>query len=507
MRLTDNPVPERSRQAPMALLFILGTFVRRLVLRAWPLFIVVFLRKSGGGAQFSVLMVVLAITAVSLVVSLINYFRYYFWLDEHTLYVEEGVLRKSRVSVPFDRIQSINSEQNVLFQLFGLVRLEVDTAGSKGSEVKMHAVSKKLAQQIHDYVFENKTAPIPGDDAVVEEKHEEVSNDWRSLLKLSPFALLKVGLAQNHFRAILVLFAFLVARFEDARELLGEEVFDYVDTVSESSFYTDVILISELIAFVLLFSIVASILTVIARYWGFHLYESLRGMKTEAGLFTRRQKNLSYRRAQLIQFSRGPVSRFFGFYQLKVYQAAAEGPRGRDAVQIPGCPDEKLAGIMAKFFSGKEVLKANELEYKIQKVYAFRKWLFIGLLRSAIAAIIIYFLASPEDWWLFAIPGAYASYDFIYQYLWCRKFRFGFTEDTLSINTGFWITKYQSIQLHKVQAVDIIQGIYQRQKGYADLLLFTAGGSVRIPYLTLKEANALQDFILYKVESSAEKWM
>lgn len=498
-----NPVPERSRQSPIALVFIIGIFLKRIAMRAWPL-LLIFLKPSQSGGHFSfLLIVVLGMILVSLFSGLLDYYKFYFWLDENNLYVEQGMLKKSKVSIPFDRIQSINTEQSLFYRALNIVRLEIDTAGSRGAEVKIQAVTKEQALQIHDYVMSNKSlAPIDStlENALAEEP--ELSSKWKPVLTLSLVDLLKIGLAQNHLRAIFIIAAFLFARFEDAREILGEKVLENIDTLSESNFFSDVLMVSFLVVFGILVSILVSLITVFARFYGFQLSESATGMKTESGLFTKRQLNLNFKRTQVFQYTAGPVRKLFGMYHVLVFQAAAEGASSRDAVQIPGCPANQLDAIQAKFFEGKETVE--ELIFRISRKYVFRKWLFKGFLMGVLLAVVCVVFNQP---WFLLLVGLYMAYELWRNYAYYLHFRFGFSEDLFAVRSGFWVLKYRTIQLYKVQAVEIGQGIYQRKMGYADLVLYSAGGFLTIPYIELEQARLLQDYILFKVESTREKWM
>ena len=67
---------------------------------------------------------------------------------------------------------------------------------------------------------------------------------------------------------------------------------------------------------------------------------------------------------------------------------------------------------------------------------------------------------------------------------------------------------YRTVALlfRKIQRVTVTQSRYQRRKDLASLRLYTASGSVRIPYIKHAEARQLRDYILYKVESSQQAW-
>ena len=60
---------------------------------------------------------------------------------------------------------------------------------------------------------------------------------------------------------------------------------------------------------------------------------------------------------------------------------------------------------------------------------------------------------------------------------------------------------------HKIQSVQLNQSIYQRQKKVATLKMFTAGGSIIIPFIQEREAFSIYNYILYKTESENQAWM
>ncbi|MES2630024.1 MAG: PH domain-containing protein [Bacteroidota bacterium] len=498
MQSSKNPVTAPTRQSMIALVFIISTFLRRIVLRAWP-FLIIALKPNSEGRYIGLLVILGGIALISLAAGLVNYFRFRFWLTDDNLNVEQGLVRKSVVSIPFDRIQSINTEQNLLFRVFDIVRIEVDTAGSKGSEVTIHAIDKELASQLHDFVMENKKAVKETADNEDEVPESDVS--WRTILHLDLCQLVKTGLAQNHLRAILVIGAFLLARIQDVSELMGDKVIDRIDELSNSDWFSDMLAVSVLVVFGILVSVLVSLITVITRFYNFRLSESVKGMKTESGLFTRRQQNISFKRTQIFQYTAGPVRKLLGIYNVKVFQAAAD-PSSKGAVQIPGCPDDQVAEIKSRFFEGRTPV--TELPYRISRVYVFRRWLLGGLLRGSLAAIVCICL---KEWYLLPLIGAYMLYDLVKHALFYHYYRFGFSDDLLTIRSGFWILKYRTVQWYKIQSVEVAQGIYQRQKEYADLVFYTAGGSVTIPFIELGKARLLQNYVLYKVESSGEKWM
>jgi uncharacterized membrane protein YdbT with pleckstrin-like domain len=94
----------------------------------------------------------------------------------------------------------------------------------------------------------------------------------------------------------------------------------------------------------------------------------------------------------------------------------------------------------------------------------------------------------------------------LYFWLYSRKYLFSWTSNLIHINTGVFGNRTIVLKWEKIQSVKISQSLYQQHKFLADLIINTAGGPIKVPYIPLKAARELQNFALYKVESSEEGW-
>jgi putative membrane protein len=95
----------------------------------------------------------------------------------------------------------------------------------------------------------------------------------------------------------------------------------------------------------------------------------------------------------------------------------------------------------------------------------------------------------------------------VYQYYLRKKWRFQFTDDTLLIKYGVLERVSKAILLRKVQGVQIKQSPYQFKNALSTILLHTASGDIKIPYIPLETAWDIKNYILFKVEASKYKWM
>src|SRR5690606_18067478 len=78
------------------------------------------------------------------------FFRYRVTPD--SLLIRDGVFRKRQLDIRFERVQGINTTQNLVLRLFRLVTVNVDTAGAKGQEAQLPAVRHTVAAALRERI-------------------------------------------------------------------------------------------------------------------------------------------------------------------------------------------------------------------------------------------------------------------------------------------------------------------------------------------------------------------
>ena len=87
--------------------------------------------------------------------------RYGYTLTENELIVARGVLIRSVVAIPTNRIQHVDTRQGPLEQWMGLARLQVHTASGVGSDGVIPGLAFEVAEALRDKLVE-----VGGDDGV-----------------------------------------------------------------------------------------------------------------------------------------------------------------------------------------------------------------------------------------------------------------------------------------------------------------------------------------------------
>src|SRR6187431_1720397 len=140
------------RQSPKAVILILLKYIRIIIRQMWPILLIVLINPTSGKGMI-ITAIAFGIAFISLVYSLVAYTRYYFFIQNNELCVRSGVFRKTVLNVPFDRIQSVDFKRNLVHQFLNVVSVQIDTAGSKGSELELDAIELDRAEELRNIVL------------------------------------------------------------------------------------------------------------------------------------------------------------------------------------------------------------------------------------------------------------------------------------------------------------------------------------------------------------------
>lgn len=500
-----HQLSEPKRQSPVAIFTILITFIRRLFSMFWFILVPLVVGSNRGSIfEMSISTVAITVSAITVVGAILSYFRYYYFVDETSLNIHKGVLGKTKVNLPFERIQNINFEQKIIHQLFGVVSLQIDTAGSSGAEIKIDALPKQEAETIRDYILEQKREIIANsiqDDEDSEIIHEPVIEKMPDelILNLGIVDLIKVGVSQNHLRTAFIIIGIGWGFMDNIEDVFKVNFFDlFLDNLEfiGSSF------IIPILAFLIISFLITLVRTVLQNF-NLRFYKSHEGFKVNSGLFTRHEVSLRKEKVQIIQWTDNPIRKLFKIFTLDIKQAVAGVIANRkQKAEVPGCYQHQVDMVLDSCFP--ELKEEHFTEHQIDFSFAIRRFLYFGLI-PMIISLTLYFFLWKINFLVFGI--AFPIVIFLFLWLYHRKYRVYVGSDFIKIRKGIFGTSNSVLPLYKVQAIESVQTIYQRRKGLANVQIHTANGTLSIPYFDLEKTRALKNYVMYKVESSDKTWM
>jgi len=415
--------------------------------------------------------------------------------------VRQGVINRRQLLLPFERVQSVKARQPFYLRPFNLVILDVESAGSKGSEISLPGLPEQDAQDIRRDIMAFK------DNKKVErEETTQIEDTGEPLIKLSLNDLIRHGfVSRQAFLIIGAIIGFGGGLFDQ-----WGPVFDFIEAYIEDilgalGLFTGIIIgILSLICLIIIGLLVSILITVI-RFYGFTLRSAGDVYHIKHGLIERHERNLPLSKIQSFKVQQSITGRWVKRAVGKIIQAGQGTGEGdfnvrKKAELLPGLDRDSLQRFQKDLYPDFEP-KSIRLR-SVLKGYAY---FLIGIWTAIFIIPTFGNLLAGNNWGMLflAIPALLAPLCFKEQ----RNRQYGLSAD-YGLVTGGLFTRWRLVfPLYKVQNIALSQNPIQRRKGTATLTIALAGERITIPYMPLETARAWQDYILYKVESSDQRWM
>jgi len=479
---------------------LLVGFVSGLPQLVFPMVAAIFgVRKADNPVLIPI--VIAVVLLFSLFFRWLAWLRFQYFVGEHDIRVEKGILNRTARSIPYARIQDVSIEQKPLARMMGLGEVKFETGGGDGDDAKLSFVTLEEANRLRASIRSRKagmavTAPAEAPASVEEDTHPIFAMDGKRVFvfglysfSLVIFAVLG-GLAQQ--------FDFLLPfDFWDFKHWIGlaEERGVSVNQINGVGLFAQLILAFGAITSLIFIGFATGVVRTILREHGFRLDQTAKGFRRRRGLFTLTDVIMPTHRVQAALVQTGPFRKRRGWHSLKFVSLAQDSKQEANYVAAPFATLDEVWRIAQA-----ATIAAPDGDERLQKgvaTYWFTQLLFIvPVLLTAMAALVI-FADAPISrttllLLLLLLPGALFWLDW-------RRYRFGLDEHQLYVRRGWWRQQMTIAPQVKVQSVEIAQGPLSRRQGLASLRFGIAGGTMEMIALPLSTAVAIRDAVLEKV--------
>ncbi len=409
------------------------------------------------------------------------YFTYYITPDE--VVIRSGVLSRKQRNIPIARIQNIESNQNFLQRLLGIVKIRIETAGGSDIEGLLEFVSKEDAERIEFIIDSYKArledasqgsqdsnieASLPG--SITNSETASISNKQdNTIFAMSLWDVALYGMLRLR-PTVLILFAWLYSMsqqfgFYNFDDLPTNDIEGYIESIDIT---TLIIYLLAGMILVLVASWLIDIALTINKYYGFKLSKENGKLHTEFGLLGKRKGTIPLKKLQMTVIFTNAIRRKLGFYGLKLETAGFAGKQAKASeVAVPFTKFERLLNIARDI---------SKIEYPDEFINVSRKTIRRAMVRYLAVFIIplagLYFVTSWFMLLLLLIPLIYYAAVLRYQFR-----GYFITGDTIIIKQGFWFQKISIIPIEKIQTLNIRETFLQRRLGLATLIVDTAAVS------------------------------
>jgi putative membrane protein len=278
----------------------------------------------------------------ALVLGALPWLTTYFRHTDTQLQVRRGVLRRTVVTAPLDRVRSVDLESSLLHRLLGLTTVTIGT-GVDETRIELDSLATRRADLLRLELLRRAPVAVPGTPpaappggavpteppahapapATAPPTAEELARiDW-SWLRFAPFSLSRLVVVAAGFGALSQVFDNLpLDRVDDAWQWLGSQALP--------------LLVGGIAVACLVGWVVVSVGGYVLRWWDLRLVREDGNLRLTAGLFTTRSTSVEEARVRGVLLTEPVLLRAVGGAELSTL-ATGVGSGGVTTV-LPPCP-------------------------------------------------------------------------------------------------------------------------------------------------------------------------
>ncbi len=486
---------EWQRLSPWALVYLFLRGTVGIVRQNLPV-----LFGAGAGAAFldaiglrEIFMLVGALLAISLLVSLLQHRRFKFRIDGDLLLVRKGIFEQSELKVRSAQIQQVLVEAPWHLRLFGLVRFSVDTPGGAATEVELPGIRPDMASDLRRALESTDRAGGSGHRPPLQ----------AALHQASATDLILHGLANNYAWVALAALMPLLHRLSQGQQerIAALDLPTWFDTLLEHPLLAT----SIALAAILVALMVASVVIAVLRFHDFRLERDDRSATTPrfrqtSGWASRREQILNGARLQVVEHVQTPIGRLLGRSHLLCRQTGnvqiEQDPNGQMFL-IPGLQAGSCERLLAALWPDRVPAEVME---QVHPHYRRINFLRLNIMAAVLLAIAAWQTGEPR--WLLPMLGLAPLFALLAHLRWLAV-GYSVREGWLQIRFGLIGRRTSTFPAANVQRIQVRQNWFQRRRHVADLVLTLATGPITVPCLPENRAWTICEDVLERIEQPA----
>ena len=389
--------------------------------------------------------------------------RFTYQLTDDAVVIESGLLSRNRRTIPFDRVQDVDIEQQLLARIFGLAKVSLETGSAGKDEGALDSVSLAEAHRLRGVIRQRAAVAHVTEADVVDAAPVEGAVQFAM-----PFPrVLLWGL----FNFSLVWLAVIFGALQYVEDWLPFDMWDWSRWAGEADprEVAAHLAVSAWISLALLFAVlgvVAGVVRTVLRDFGFTLTDEGGRYRRVRGLVTHTEAVIALKRVQLALIESGWVRRALGWSGLRLQTLGGSGDASGRQEVAPFARDGEVDGLLAPL--GWTRPDPAELR-QVSRGHVWRA--LVRLVGVPLVAILIgsFFLLPLLFALILLVP-------ILAVVLLKRRFhRYGLPGETLFVQRGVLSRQMWIVPVRNVQAVSIRRSWLQRRLGTASVLPDTAG--------------------------------
>ncbi len=463
-------------------------FLRSLREIAIPLLIFFFINGRGEDKFMATLFYIGVIIIVigMLLFAILSWYRFTYRVEGGELRIEHGIFVKKKRYIPIEKIQTIDVSAGLIQRLFGLVKIQIETAGGGDeAEAVLSAITSEEADQLRVTLTNSSDSQDESEDSLIMEQFTLGARDLFIMASTSG----GIGVV------ISAIFAF-ITQFD---ELLPT---DYVYGVAQNIIKSGFVLISIGIFFVVFFSWLISILNTSVKFGNYKLIKKGDNLLITRGLLEKRELTIPINRIQAVRIQENLVRQLLGYATVYIEVAGGTMGKGEDysTILLPIIRTKEVPKFLALFtpeFITEEGL--HPLPKRAKKRYIVRL-----VIPSSVVVILVSLLLNP--WGYISI--VLLPFAILLGVMMYREAGWALGGNRLKLRYRFLNRHTVYAKKNRIQALHFTHSYFQKRNNLSSVIISTqsksAGKHFKVVDVDVEHAFQLYSWYSYvKYESTS----
>jgi putative membrane protein len=400
--------------------------------------------------------------AFLLVVGFANWWRFLFKVEDGLIHIKSGIFVRKNLYLTKDRIQVIDITAGIIQRIFGLVQLDIQTAGASSRAASIEAITREKAEEINRLLRQKQSSSENKD---FEGITSDVEDEIKQTIILPKKELLIAASTSGSFGIALSVIGTV---FSQVEPLISESQFyDYLYSILPSQ--TDAMFYIAFIGGFIIFAWLLSFIGTLFNYGNFKLEIKEKEIIISRGIFEKKRSTVPFNRIQAIHISEGIIRQPLGYASLHLESAAGYGDdKGTGSILFfPLIKRERIISLLNEVLPDyQKELNALKLPSRSLRRYIFRSTFFTTVITAA------------TWWWLdlnlaiWILP----LLAILWGWLKYNDAALGWGEDILVMRSRKLSKSTAYIKKKRVQDVSVSQSPFQRYRDLCSVEVYVASG-------------------------------
>lgn len=372
------------RQHPIAAVSRAVTMVRTNLVT-----ILIFLFIGAQSESFSFFLMFGGGFVLLIISGVLDWWRFQFKVEEGEMHIKRGIFVRKDLYLTKDRIQVIDISSGVIQRLFGLVKIDIQTAGSTSRAAMIEAIPLDTAKLIKQKLSKNGET---SEDAAVEEVSQKESHKYG----LPNRDLLIAASTSGRFGIALSVLGTLFSQIEPA--IRESNLFEYLFSMLPAQ--TDTFMVISIIVVFVVIAWLISFFSTLFMYGDFSLEVKKEELLISRGIFEKKRITVPYKRIQALYVTEGIIRQPLGFCSVHIHSAGYGDEQGSGSIVLfPLIKREKVNSLLEKVVPHYDVnLEGIKPPKRAMRRYIFRSAALLTLVTAAI------YWTLPLSGWIWLLP-------------------------------------------------------------------------------------------------------